>query len=77
MTPNDAVEPVTAAAEPTEYLYFVSFVTAGEFGNLCLPLSFEVVSVTDVDWIRHELRARGLRGAVILSFALLPGGWGE
>jgi hypothetical protein len=73
MTNTDA-EPVTVSAAPREYLYFVSYTAMGDFGNCYLPLTFEIATRADVEWVRDELRAQGICNAVVLSFALLPGG---
>ena len=74
-TMNTDAEPVTVSAAPREYLYFVSYTAMGDFGNCYLPLTFEIATRADVEWVRDELRAQGIRNAVVLSFALLPGGW--
>ena len=70
--------PATAPAEPRTYLYFVAYcANGGVFGNCYMPLSFEIESKADVEWLRDQLRGDGVPDAVVLSFALLPGGLGD
>jgi hypothetical protein len=73
-TTDSMAAPVTAS--PCEYLYFVSWTSGGRFGNCYLPLTFEILNRTDVEWLRGELRRQGVGNAMVLSFALLSGGWG-
>ena len=74
---TSTAQPVLVTASPREYLYFVSWTSGGRFGNCYLMLAFEVTSKADVEWLRDELRRQGVVNAVVLSFALLPGGWGH
>ena len=68
--------PVTVTATPREWRYVVSWTSGGRFGNCFLPLTFEITSKADVEWLRDELRRQGVVNAIVLSFALLAGGWG-
>ena len=77
-TTTRSAAPVTATARPREWLYFVSYATStAQLGNCYLSLTFTIESAADVDWVRGELVRQGLTGAVVLSFALMPGGWGH
>ena len=75
--PSTGVEAVTVSATPSEYLYFVSWTSMGGFGNCYLPLTFEITTRDDVEWVRDQLREQGVTNAIVLSFALLPGRWGS
>lgn len=74
-TSGSAAAPVTVTARPREYLYFVSYRSMETFGNSYLMLTFPIETRDDVDWVRDELRRQGMTNAIVLSFALLPGGW--
>ena len=67
--------PVTVTARPREYLYFVSWTSGGRLGNCYLPLTFEITTRVDVEWLRDELCRQGYPDVIVMSFALLPGGW--
>jgi hypothetical protein len=68
----------TGADDSGEYLYFVSWSRpGGQFGNCYLELTRPVHTRADVYQLRDDLHERGLSDAVVLSFTLLPGGWGN
>jgi hypothetical protein len=66
----------TGPAGTREYLYFIGYDTGSRRGFVYLPLNFPIDTAADVTWVGAELRRQGLADAVVLSFALLPGGWG-
>ena len=73
--PNNNPTDVGNAAASREDVYFVANTAQGRSGNCYLPLTVRIESRDDVEWVRDELRRQGLINAVVLSFALLPGGW--